>query len=98
MKAQIYANYGCLAHEKEVVYTTAPEATATCSEALTVEIPAELAPGLNCLDEVCVSVPGMPWVYPLAVVLGAYAGHPVVTWYDGKTTHRIVLDVVEETE
>jgi hypothetical protein len=98
MRAQIYANYGCLAHEKMVVYTTAPEATATCSEALTVEIPAEIPTCLNYYDQVCVSLPDMPLVYPLDEVLGSYAGHPVLTWYDGRTTHRIVLDVVEDAE
>ena len=39
MDVKIYDNYGVLAHEKQHVYTTAPEATAKVSEPFYIIIP-----------------------------------------------------------
>ncbi len=37
---KLYVNYGCLAHEKKIVYTCdMPASTAVCSDKLTVKVP-----------------------------------------------------------
>lgn len=53
MTTKIYACYGILAHEKEVIYHTSP--TDICDE-ITVEIPESLHPYMSIYDEVMVSV------------------------------------------
>ena len=94
MKTKIYANYGTLSHEKEIVYSTVP--SEICDE-LTVEI----LNGFKTVDgSIAVELSGM--TYMLSEALGNANTHgeawkrenePVLRWYDGKQTHTMPLNV-----
>jgi hypothetical protein len=95
MKTTIYANYGTLAHEKEVVYGTAP--SDICDE-LTVEIPNafETADG-----SIAVELSGITYMLSEALgnantrgESGKHKSNPVLRWYDGAETHTIPLVVI----
>lgn len=91
----IFKNYGCLAAEKRNIYTYgAEEATAVCSDVLTVEIPNDWEIGKNCHgDPILLSPWG--WNYEVNEVLAGNE-HPyfIVTDKDGKT-HKYKLHVID---
>lgn len=94
MKTTIYANYGVLAHEKEVIYTTAPTDYATVSEPITVEIPESFKPGKNALDMILVEIDGKN--YLLDEVLTNRGDDPCISWYDGREFHFVCLSVIKD--
>ena len=57
MDVKIYVNYGVLAHEKQRVYTTAPEPTATVSEPLYIIIPSGLKPYVTVNGTIAIEPP-----------------------------------------
>ena len=96
MQAKIYANFGVLAHEYQIIYTaTAPHCHAKASEQIVVEIPEEYSPYETVTGEPALSIPGMRWNYLLSEVLGSMDRLPAITWFDGQHTHRKMLRVVE---
>lgn len=96
MKVTIYANFGVLAHEYQIIYTaTAPHRHAKVAEQVTVEIPDEYQPYETATGEVALSLPGMSWTYLLSEVLGSMDRLPAITWFDGQHTHRKMLRVAE---
>lgn len=94
MKTTIYANYGVLAHEKEVVYTTAPTDYATVSEPITVEIPETFHPCENVIGQVLLTIDGSD--YLLDEVLTNRGDDPCISWYDGQEFHFVCPRVIKE--
>ena len=83
MKVKIYDNYGVLAHEKQHVYTTAPEATATVSEPFYIIIPDSMTPYITAAGQVALNVPDGYNPYLLSELLfTANDGMPVLSWID----------------
>lgn len=69
MTIKIFKNYGCLSAEKRVVYTYgAEEATAVCSDILTVKIPEDWECGENYMGELILTAP-WGWTYSVDDVL-----------------------------
>lgn len=96
MQAVIYANYGVLAHEHQIIYTANnPHRHADVSERITVEIPQKYNPYETVSGEIALSVPGMSWSYLLADVLDTMDGFPAISWYDGQRTHHDMLRVID---
>lgn len=99
MKVQIYANYGVLAHEYQIIFTAnAPHRHSKVSDKITVEIPEEYQPHETTAGEIALHVPGMSWDYLLSEVLGSMDRMPALTWFDSHKTHRVMLRVVEGAE
>ena len=95
MNLEIFANYGVLAHEYQTIYTcTAPHVHAAASDRVVVEIPDELIAGRNYLDILLIKIPGEAWPCPLPDMLASWGGRPCLIWYDGHTTHRKMLSVI----
>lgn len=94
MQIVIYANYGVLAHEKQVLYSMAPYAE--INEKMIVEIPAELRPRYNDREILFVKIPDHGET-PFVDVLGTFGDDPAVRWYDddGDLHHRILKKVEE---
>lgn len=96
MKTKIYANYGTLAHEKEVVFGTAP--SDICDE-LTVEIP----DAFETVDgSIAVELSGTTYMLSEALdnanthgEAGKKENKPVLRWYDGRQTYTKPLEVCE---
>lgn len=66
---EIYRNYGCLAHEKEHVYTHGTEhSTATCSDLITVKVPEGWEAYQNNAGKIIVESP-WGWSYDVNDVL-----------------------------
>ena len=83
MDVKIYDNYGVLAHEKQHVYTTAPEATATVSEPFYIIIPDTLQPYVTEAGEIALILPDGFGPYLLAECLATNRdGMPVISWID----------------
>ena len=54
----LYKNYGCLAHEKQPIWTYGgQEETAVCSDKITVEIPEDWETGENCYGQLLLIAP-----------------------------------------
>lgn len=85
----IYANYGLLVHEKEVVYTYPCSATEICDE-LIVELPSINGAHwyLNTYGDPCIKIGA--YVYCLAQLLSAYRDCPVLRWLDDDGVMRRV--------
>lgn len=76
----IYANYGYIAHEKEIVYSVDPLYDATVSEPVKVEIPKQMLVGKNRYREQLVKFDDdTTWV--LRDVLREANDKPVLMWY-----------------
>jgi hypothetical protein len=91
---RIYKNYGCLAAEKRVIYTqSAPAATATCYDEITVKIPEDFEAYENMMGEIMVET---PWgiTYNANELLGGNE-KPMFKAidFDGKE-HRVALEVI----
>ena len=83
MDVIIYDNYGVLAHEKQHVYTTAPEATAVVSEPFYIIIPEGMHPYVTEAGEVALSLPNGYNPYLLREVLAtARDGMPMIAYID----------------
>ena len=81
MDVMIYDNYGVLAHEKQHVYTTAPESTAVISEPFYIILPEDLHPYLTEAGEVALSVPDGFNPYLLRELLAtAPDGMPILSY------------------
>lgn len=95
MQVTIYANYGTLRHEKEVVYSTVP---AEINEPLTVEIPDAY---VTVTDSVGITLDGMPYLLNEALAnanmhgeAGKVDDRPVLRWYsldDGYRTRNLTV-------
>ena len=92
MDVKVYDNYGVLAHEKEHVYTTAPEATATLSEPFYIIIPNGLHPYITDAGEVALIPPGGfgPYLFAECLATGRN-GMPVIAWVDREGKRRSYL-------
>lgn len=87
MDVMIYDNYGVLAHEKQHVYTIAPEATADVSEPFYIIIPEGMHPYITTEGFVALSVPSGHNPYLLQDLLDtARDGMPILRYIgrDGK--------------
>ena len=94
---KFFANYGVLAHEYKIIYTcNGPHFHAVGSDRVIVEIPEELIAGRNYLGELLIKVPGEAWYCPLSELLGSWDGKPCLKWYNGPTTRRKMLSVINE--
>ena len=83
MDVMIYANYGVLAHEKQPVYTVAPEATATISEPFYIIIPDSMQPHVTIGGSVAVVLPNSFSPYMLSELLHTDCNDmPVLEWID----------------
>ena len=83
MDVKIYDNYGVLAHEKQHVYTTAPEATAAVSEPFYIIIPEGMHPYVTESGEVALEVPDGYNPYLLRELLAtARDGMPIIHYID----------------
>jgi hypothetical protein len=96
MQTKIYANYGTLAHEKEVVYGTKPS---EIYDELTVDIP----DAFETVDgSIAVELSGMTYMLSEALCnantrgeAGKKDNQPVLRWYDGKQTNTMPLEICE---
>lgn len=85
MDVKIYDNYGVLAHEKQHVYTTAPEATAAVSEPFYIIIPEGMHPYVTASGEVALELPDGFNPYFLHEVLATGRdGMPIIRYIDRK--------------
>ena len=92
MDVKIYANYGVLAHEKQPVYTTAPEATATVSEPFYIIIPDAMKPYVTEGGQIALILPDGFGPYLLAECLATGQDDmPVITWIDKNEERRVYL-------
>ena len=83
MDVMIYDNYGVLAHEKQHVYTTAPEATADVSEPFYIIIPEGMHPYVTEAGEVALSLPnGYNPCLLREVLATARDGMPMISYID----------------
>ena len=83
MDVMIYDNYRVLANEKEHVYTTAPETTATVSEPFYIIIPEGMHPYVTESGEVALELPGGLNPYLLHKVLATGRdGMPIIQYID----------------
>lgn len=83
-----YANYGVLAHEKQVLFTAMyPADTATVSDKIEIELPEGFDCGYNAMQEPVITAPN-GLIYTANEILGSYADEPVMEWYDGQMDHR----------
>lgn len=98
----IYANYGYIGREKEIVYSVDPLADANVSEAVKVEIPKQMLGGKNCYGEQLVKFDDDA-TWPLSEVLRQNADKPMLMWYTIGATpsdagfkywHRLGLKIV----
>ena len=82
MDVKIYDNYSVLAHEKQHVYTIAPESTASLSESFYIIIPYSMNPYITEVGEIAI-IPPNSFKYLLAECLETgHDGMPVITWID----------------
>ena len=98
MIATIYVNHGVLAHEKQNIYTTAPESTAVVSEPLYIIIPEEMNPYITRGGFVALSVPNGRNPYLLYELLDADRyGMPILRYIgrDDKKLYSIKLEIAE---
>ena len=92
MDVKIYDNYGVLAHEKQHVYTTAPEATAAVSEPFYIIIPEGMHPYVTASSEVALELPDGFNPYLLHEVLATGRdGMPIIHWVDRKGKSQTYL-------
>ena len=93
MKVNIYKNYGCLTSEKKPVFTYgAEEATAVCSDIVTVDIPDGYIKGHTATGEPIIKTPEMEFDYLLSELIGSKAdGSPALVWFDGRNTRKLQL-------
>lgn len=98
MKTTIFANYGVLAHEKQVIYTaTAPHAHADAAEQVTVDIPEDYHPYETELCGVAVLLGQHKTPYLLNEALVTMQGNrPGLRWYEDGGEHRKMLAVINE--
>lgn len=85
MKVTIYANYGLLGHEKEVVYKTAPTAI---NDAIEVDIPGAFE---TVSGDIGVTLDGRDYLLDQVLananikgLAGKVEDRPVLRWYDGQ--------------
>ena len=83
MDVKIYDNFGVLAHEKQHVYTTAPEATAVVSEPFYIIIPNGLKPYVTVDGNVAIEPPDCigPLLLSECLATGRN-GMPVIAYVD----------------
>lgn len=94
----IYKNYGCLAAEKRNIYTYGmEEATAVCSDTLTVEIPDGWEIGKNYYGNLLLLSPWGENYTPNDILAGNEHPYFIVTDKDRKT-HKYKLHVINKTE
>lgn len=93
MEVTIFANYGMLAHEKEVVYSVYP---AEIHEELTVILPDEIYAGENHAGEILVDFDGSGCLYPFSRLLCSHNhnGPALVVPSTGKRTKYVDLEIV----
>lgn len=94
MNIKIYCNYGVLAAEKRNVYTYgAPEATATCWDEITVEIPEGWETCENNAGDLMVTAP-WGWSYKINEVLQGDEKPCFYALDDGMKGHRQYLKII----
>lgn len=92
MDVKIFDNYGVLAHEKQHVYTTAPEATAKVSEPFYIIIPSGLRPYVTVDGAIAIEPPDGLGKYLLSECLATGRnGMPVIAYVDKYGERRSYL-------
>ncbi len=87
-----YANYGVLAHEKQIRFTiSAPHPHATVSDRITITIPDGWEVSENEAWSLLITTP-YGATYAADDIISSYGDKPVLSWYDGTSSHRIALD------
>ena len=78
-----YANYGVLAHEKQIIFTAdQPHSQAAASEEVKIKLP-EWFSCLRSADQgLIITVPN-GWKYTADEILQSRNDKPVLVWYDG---------------
>lgn len=86
-----YANYGVLAHEKQVIFTvSAPHCHATVSDRVVITIPDDWEVAENNFGDVLIISPdGVSYLGD--DIISSYGDKPVLSWFDG-SEHRITLE------
>lgn len=83
-----FANYGVLAHEKQVIFTALqPAGTATHSEKIEIELPEGFDCGYNAMQELVITAPNGQ-NYTANEILRSYGDNPVMVWYEGSKERR----------
>ena len=93
MKTTIYANYGVLAHEKQMIYTTSPETTAKFSEPVIVTIPEKFKPYETECSGIAVMLPDQSIPYLLSECLSGKNDKPILTWYDATSRSHSYIEL-----
>lgn len=87
-----YANYGVLSHEKQTIFTAGEKNTyAKVSEEIEITLPDGWTGSENQMGETLITSPNGE-VYKANEILSSWGDNPVLSWYDGKTNHRITLE------
>ena len=86
-----YANYGVLSHEKQIIFTTdRPHAQAKVSEEIEISLPDGWTTSENKMGGLMIC--GSAGDYMADEILSSWGDNPVLSWYDGKNSHRIILE------
>lgn len=87
-----YANYGVLAHEKQIIFTvSAPHPHADVSDRIIVTIPDGWGVADNDMWGKLIITPKGA-TYTADEIISSYGDNPVLSWYDGAHSHRVTLD------
>lgn len=90
MTYKLYESWGMLGKERRPVYSDMIPAT-DHYDVITVEMPFALAE--NDFGETLIDIDGK--TYLLSDALSDWQDAPCITWYDGKKSHRIMLEVIK---
>lgn len=88
VESTIYANYGLLAHEKQVIYYLVP--ASEISNPVRVVIPN--VSGVNCVDEYILTLDGQD--YLLSEVLTSVNDKPALRWVANGSHHTRMLTII----
>lgn len=85
-----YANYGVLAHEKQIIFTAGrPHAQATTSDEVEITLPDGWSAEENKIGGLMICGPAGD--YLADEILSSWGDAPVLSWFDGESSHRVEL-------
>lgn len=93
MKIRIYANYGVLGHEKQIVYAT--YRIGSCNEPVDVELIDDFDIRANIYDNALVNVCGVNYMLDDLLDAMPQTERPCLCWYDGYQYYRKELKVIK---
>lgn len=86
-----FANYGVLAHEKQIIFTiSGKHPYATISEEIEIILPDKWEVSKNNFGALLIDTPEGK-TYMADEIISSWGDEPVLSWYDGKN-HRIALE------